>query len=673
MPATTHALTDGQALSVSSFSKINIRFNADAEDVKLEGSVADSEFTTIHDRISYGGPVYKDALGRTTFSEGRLITLDVGGIEEIRFTGADTNINVAPFEESLIVAAATEGDIRAAIELANAQGGGMVAIMRGAVTLTAPLPIYSGVRVRGTTLGDLTFTTIPDSDWNFDENDITLFKGDGTFNAFQHNHVGTATLPTVQADFANEMVSNWGLESLGFDNFLSAVHVGAQNKGGGFFFHIRDLLIKNTKAWGTRITNSMHYEYERVKIVRSYAGGAALFENDVPESILQTGNCFIRHVFACPNGDGTGVTAKQRRLARGVVFLANHSGGGANIGLLNEVHVNGLQVNQFSRTGLSETVTFTNGSANIGVADGTEYVVGMPVRFMSAPATNFAQNKIYVVRSVSGNNIQLSLDLTGAIISAGSSTTATMLCNGRPAMEVIATTTGSRVNNSDFKALDLEGGYGAGLYCDRVGTGIFEINQFGSLANNVDIAARGCQFCDWKTMNVAVTDIDGTSSSGQFSGRQTMLDRPGKGFSFESGLNAHVFSIGGSAISAVRVTPGDGFRMATNGAFGLQNTGRTASLTMTNNHFGTIVLTGTTASQNITLPVSSSASGEAGNAGCLVVIVNRSNQNWTIQTQSSQTFNGVGGKTSFTLPAGQMAFITSDGTGYGAILGAALP
>jgi hypothetical protein len=57
----------------------------------------------------------------------------------------------------------------------------------------------------------------------------------------------------------------------------------------------------------------------------------------------------------------------------------------------------------------------------------------------------------------------------------------------------------------------------------------------------------------------------------------------------------------------------------------------------------------------------------------MAVIENRSNQNWTIQTQSSQTFNGVAAKTSFTLPAGQMALITSDGTGYGAILGAALP
>ena len=94
---------------------------------------------------------------------------------------------------------------------------------------------------------------------------------------------------------------------------------------------------------------------------------------------------------------------------------------------------------------------------------------------------------------------------------------------------------------------------------------------------------------------------------------------------------------------------------------------------MTNNHFGLIVITGTTASQNITLPVASSSTGETGNSGCMAVIENRSNQNWTIQTQSSQTFNGVAAKTSFTLPAGQSCWIVSDGTGYSGGLFGLLP
>jgi hypothetical protein len=674
MIRSTESLTSTTELDVSAYSKVLLQPEAACNAV-VQGSTATSG--NLWDVV----PVKVYASGVESFGNGgpvlanNIVEVPCEGLARIKVSGlaSTTTVRVTrvPFDNTLIVAAASEASVRAAIEYLNSIGGGTVQVVRGVVTLTATLPIYNGVKVRGTTLGDLAFTTIPDSTWNFDENDITLFKGNGTFPAFSHNTTGTGTLPTVQADFANEMVSNWGLECIGFDNFTHAVHVGAQNKGGGFFFHLRDLLIKNTKTWGLRITNSMHYEVERIKVVDSFAGGAALFENDVPDTILQTGNCFIRHFFASPNGDFSGNTAKQRRLAKGVEFRSSHSGGGT--GALNEVHVYGLQVNMFNRVGLSETATFTNGSANIGVADGTEYAVGMPVRFTTTPASNFSTNKIYVVRSVVGNNLQLALDRTSTVISAGSSTTATMLCNGMPGLAVYGDTASSRVTNSDFYALDLEGGYAAGLYADRPGTCEFVINQFGSLANNVDIVARGCSNVSFQTLNTAVTDIDSTSSACFFRGRQTMLDRPGKGFHFETALNAHTFSVGGSGITAVRMTGGDGFRMAANAGFGLQYVSRTASLTMTNQHFGTIVLSGTTAGQNITLPVASTSTGESGNAGALAVIVNRSNQNWTIQTQSSQTFNGVAAKTSFTLPAGQTAFITSDGTGYGAILGAALP
>jgi hypothetical protein len=674
MIRSTESLTSTTELDVSAYSKVLLQPEAACNAV-VQGSTTTSGnlwdvvpvkvYASGVESLGNGGPVLAN----------NIVEVPCEGLARIKVSGlaSTTTVRVTrvPFDNSLIVAAASEASVRAAIEYMNSIGGGTVQVLRGTITLTSPLPLYDGVKVVGTSLGALTFTSIPDSFWNFDTADITLFVGDGTFNAFQHNATGTGTLPTVQADFSNEMITNFGLESLAFDNFTCAVQVGAQNKGGGFLFHMRDLLIKNTKTWGIRLTNSMHYEVERIHVVNSFAGGAALFEGDCPDTILQTGNCFIRHIFACPNGDATGNTAKQRRLAKGVEFRASHSGAGT--GILNEVHVYGLQVNMFNRVGLSETATFTNGSANIGVADGTEYAVGMPVRFTTTPAANFATNKIYVVRSVVGNNIQLALDRTSALISAGSSTTATMLCNGQPALAVYGDTATSRVNNSDFYALDLEGGYAAGLYADRPGTSEFVINQFGSLANNVDIVARNCSNVAFKTLNTAVTDIDSASSAGYFTGRQTMLDRPGKGFHFETALNAHTLSVGGSGISGVRMTPGDGFRMAANAGFGLQFTGRTASLTMTNNHFGLITITGTTAGQNITLPVSSSSTGEAGNAGAMVWIVNRSNQNWTIQTQSSQLFNGVAAKTSFTLPAGQMALLISDGTGYGGGLFGLLP
>ena len=118
-----------------------------------------------------------------------------------------------------------------------------------------------------------------------------------------------------------------------------------------------------------------------------------------------------------------------------------------------------------------------------------------------------------------------------------------------------------------------------------------------------------------------------------------MLDRPGKGFSFETGLNGHILSVGGSGITAMRVTSGDGLRMLTNAAFGLQLVSRTASLTMGNQNFGHIYITGTTTSQSITLPSASAAAAETNNSGCLLFITNASNKNWTIQTTGGPLFN----------------------------------
>lgn len=614
----------------------------------------------------------------TRIYSGTIVEVELTNVTKIRVSQLATQATVdaeaawlsRSFNPSHLVAAPNENDIRAAAERVNELGGGIVEILPGLVTLTSPLPLYDGVRYKGQ-LGDMTFTTIPDSTWTLDPTTSTVLQGDGTFNAFEHNAVGTDTLPVSQVDFSNEMITNWGLEDLAFDSFACAVQVGSRNKGGGFFFHIRNLLIKNTYEWGFRLTNSMHYEVERIKAVDTWRGGVGLVEGNCPDTILQTGNCFIRHIFGCPNGDASGNTAKQRRLAKGIEFHANHTGGG--LGILNEVHAYGIQVNMFNRAGLSVTATFTSGNANIGVPDSSEYAVGMPVRFTTTPATGFSTNKVYVVRAVGTGTIQLALDRSGSIITPSSSTTATMVCNGMPAMAVMGLTASSRVSNSDFTALDLEGGYGAGLYTDRPGTTKFVVNQFGSLGNNVDIVARGASNCYYESLNTAVTDIDSTSSASFYAGRQTMLDRPGKGWGYETERNVHIFSMGGSGITALRMTPGDGFRMATNAGFGFQTVSRTTTLTMTNNHFGLIVISGTTSGQNITLPVTSSSTGETGNSGSIAIIENRSNQNWTIQTQSSQTFNGVAGKTSFVLPAGQSAIVTSDGTGYSAILGAALP
>lgn len=97
MPATTVALTDGQAYSVITSQQLSIRFNAAVGPVRIEGSLGSSRFDKIHDRITSDRPA-EDGNGRLYFNQGRIITLDVRSFDEIRFVGAAVNIDVSPFD-----------------------------------------------------------------------------------------------------------------------------------------------------------------------------------------------------------------------------------------------------------------------------------------------------------------------------------------------------------------------------------------------------------------------------------------------------------------------------------------------------------------------------------------------------------------------------------------------
>jgi lysophospholipase L1-like esterase len=99
MPATTHALTDGQALSVITSQQVSIRFNAGVGPITIEGSLGSSQFDKIHDRITSDRPA-EDSSGRLYFNAGRIITMDVRSFEEIRFVGAAVNIDVSPFDSA---------------------------------------------------------------------------------------------------------------------------------------------------------------------------------------------------------------------------------------------------------------------------------------------------------------------------------------------------------------------------------------------------------------------------------------------------------------------------------------------------------------------------------------------------------------------------------------------
>jgi hypothetical protein len=670
MPETT--LQNGVAIDVAPYAACTIQFQTD-ETLAV--------YVSAFDTGDVWTPIDPKAKSFTTapgtprdYVAGEWLRFELEGALRMKVEGlaGDTdvalNLHVNPFADNLIVAAATEDSVRAAMEQCFALGGGVVKVLRGVCLLAATLPMLSGVVVEGTTIGDLTFSTIPDSTWAFDEGRMTLFKGDGTFPAFSHNSIDSGTVPTVQADFANEMVTAHGLRFLAFDNFTAAFVEGAMNKGGGFAGTFVDLFVKNTTWYGFAMRNSMHHVADRIHVVDSYRGGVCLIECNVPSSILQTGNMKLGSIFGCPIGNTAGVTAKQRRQAKGVHIYAGDGGSGTCI--LNEVHMDYVQVNMFNRSALTPLCNFSNGSANVAVPDGSEFLVGMPIRFTGTPAAPFTTNRIYIVRSINGNNIQLSLSRTGSIItaSANASNVASVV-NGMPNFECVGTTPLSRITNGRFEGLDLEGGAGVFAYTENAQACRFDAVQWGNLANSVGYCGRNSVNCAFESLNDSPSDLDAASSSSLAPAQQGMLDRPGRGFTRDTVLGAFTFSVGGNRHSAIRND--GGFRMAPDAFFGLQD--RSISATpgsaLTVAQLGGITLTGTTPGQSITLPTVVNATGETGMQGGQVQIVNASNQSWTVNTSGGQLFNGIAGKTSIVIPAGHCFWGRCTATGYGGIVG----
>lgn len=670
MPETT--LQNGVAIDVGPYAACTIQFQDNATMAVYVSAFDTGDVWTPIDPTAKS---FETAPGTPrSYVAGEWLRFELGGALRMKVEGLAGDIDVAlnlhvnPFADHLVVAAATEDSIRAAAQQCFALGGGVVQILRGACLLAATLPLLSGVVYNGTTLGDLTFSTIPDSTWEFDENRMTVLKGDGTFPAFSHNAIDSVTVPTVQADFSNEMVTHHGLTNLAFDNFSAAFVEGAQNKGGGVFGTFINLYVKNTTWYGFAMRNSMHHRTDRIHIVDSWRGGVFLVECNVPSTILQTGNMKLGHVFGCPVGNTAGVTAKQRRQAIGARFFSGD--GGSATCILNEIHADYVQINNFNRTALTPLCNFTNTSQDVGVPDGTEFIVGMPIRFTGTPAAPFVANRIYIVREINGNNIRLSLTRTGALITAtATASNVASVVNGMPNFECVGNTPLSRITNSRFEGLDLEGGAGAFAFIENAQACRFDAVQWGTMANSVGYCARSSANCAFESLNDAASDIDGNSSSSLAPAQQGMLDRPGRGFTKDTVLNAFTFSVGGNRHSAIRND--GGFRMAPDAFFGIQD--RSISATpgsaLSVAQLGGITLTGTTSGQSITLPTVVNATGETGMQGGQVQIVNASTQSWTVNTSGGQLFNGIAGKTSIVIPAGHCFWGRCTATGYGGIVG----
>lgn len=546
---------------------------------------------------------------------------------------------------------ATEDSIRAAHATAVAAGRpALIQLPSATITLTQSLPVASGIGYRGVapTL-DYVSSTVPDNGWSFTGG--TVLVGDGTFAAFKANDTD---LGSPLAEVSDSAITNWFCEDIGFNNFTRAISIGGVNNMGLMFSRVRNLWIRNCSDWGIFLANFMHTEVRRIWTHLCQNGHyyAAL----MPAATLMPGNSQFDTLFNIVPSDG-----RDNRLCRGIVFEA----GGTNA-KLNEMRVSRLQNNAFSRSQLSVSATFANGSQDIAVPDGTKFQARMPIIFTT---TNYGVTlgQCYVVKSVSGNNIQIADSYNGTTITASGSGSLTLTSYGMPCIELSSRNSGAGVGNSIFNGVDVEGVTSVGVYAEG-GTGVIvDISETPS-SKNQDIVGRSTQHSMFQSRTAAITDFDSNSSSSEFSGlRGTSFQRRLRGLHRSNTRSTNGLNInGGLTTDAPDIETRLNNMLYPNTPFGSRIEARNTTQSLTAAQGGVRPFNGA-ASQTMTLPtIVDDATPANSNLGVRVEWPNTGANSLTVATDGTQLFNQIALKTSLSVAAGHMltciASKASDGT-----------
>lgn len=341
----------------------------------------------------------------------------------------------------------TEG-ILAAAKAARDAGGGEVDISGIELTQTQPFPYYDNVVYVGNNVSFNMFGSIIMSG--------TVLTGDGTFNAFECNTTDRASVQTYAA-FTAEFVKNAGVKRIGVKNFKNGMRVGGKYTAGISEIIVEDFHATGCTEWGMWIENAHNGYIARCRLDLN-ANVAAFVASG--GSALNTGNYSVTEVKGNPSS----------QKGRGIRYYVR----GTNSSM-NDVHSWMCSASGVNSGQSTQTATFTNGQANIGVTDLSKYALGMGVVFdstvgnFSGGAQETSTRKAYFVIAMSGatgaGTIQLSLKIEGTVQVPSASGTATARTAGMCLYELSTDNDGSpKFTHCSHKAMDIEQQGTASLY-----------------------------------------------------------------------------------------------------------------------------------------------------------------------------------------------------------------
>ena len=540
-----------------------------------------------------------------------------------------------------------------AVNAAVAAGGGIVQLPPTTITLTASLPVYSGVVYQGAGYVT-TSTTIPDQQPTYVSG--TRLLGDGTFPAFAGNSTDGVAAYGTRAAFMADFLGGVGIRDLCVQNFSHGCKIGSNFNPGSQYSEFANVIALQC-GWGWWFENCIHNRYEKVYAFDNTLGQVR-FRSSCTSAILQPGNSEIGElVVTVPPGNVT---------SRGVVVSsANGTIGGISAAKL-------LQANRFAPGTSTQAATMAAASANITVSDGTKFPVGMPVAF-SASVNGFTVNRIYVVVSQVSNVIQVATSLFGTAVTASGNTAVNIATQGMPCVEYVPddATAGNRAGIANVSVLNLEAGGTSKMLVQAPPNG-FTIN-----APGIQNAGSTQDFCFMQNNNIPhIINATGSGPNIDVSDGNAIITLIGSG----KGTN----SLG--AIREVAAGNWNGARL--NIAQNLA--GEAASFF--NKQPGNCDFTycGVPIAQRLNVSSSTSLSANAGQAGALsytgsgtatwtLPTINSNSRGlpfWitncataavtlTVNTDGSQLYSNVTGKTSYALTRGQFLMLQAADNGSG--------
>lgn len=574
----------------------------------------------------------------------------------------------------------TEAGLLASMSLCNSMGGGEVRLKPGVTyDLTDTLPTYTNVTIVGSGWLPL-YESIPDAGGTAFASGSRL-RATGAFPIYLYNsgtydpitHTNTSDLSdaaattlygtgtAAQLAFSNTAITqsvfrNLCLDGGGVANY--GMIAGAMNKASFFYCNpAENVLFANFTKDPFRFENFIHINMPKCRTFNCGSLGALGASSKV--LILQPGNSDV--------DDYLGTIPTSNNLSsRGLQVYARN---GAIHNLIKLIKV---QCNRFNQTSYSESITMTNGVADIPVADLSKYTEELPFVFSAntgglPDVVGGIGGTLYVL-SRSGTSgagtVRLSWQpgISSRLFTPSAGGTVTAYTYGFPAIEGTAYDTASVNQLTIGNGSDVESGGTAQVqfsncldfYCDvKTPTDSSSRSPHIAVLNSPQGEIRGNGFPDIYLAKAS----GGMTSSSQvrvFGTRGQAVGALGLGMwkllsgAFQINLNPSAdANSSGAAIPTIAIDGGGLWLAQSRGYIGsaLKNRFTTSKTISWNFDHGLVVMDG--AAAVCTLPVV-----DANSSGNFIPIYFA--QAGSIATQSSQTLNGLG---LTSVPVGAGAFV----------------